>query len=206
MPLEFEYRYYEYDKKKIIKILKNKGGEKKGHYLFKVFNFENPSNKDTSIRIRDEGHRITMTFKEKSNNKIFVNENEIIINDFDEGVNILLGLGLKKKYYFEKMREIWHIKNSEIVFDMSPGIPELMEIESTTKKELLQMISLFDLDNVPHDNTTNCEVYKEKFGIIIPNNIDLTFKNVKKDLTVTKNKKEFNELISIQKKIYNKIK
>ena len=37
----------------------------------------------------------------------FVNENEVIINNFDEGCKILLGLGCVKKYYYEKMREIW---------------------------------------------------------------------------------------------------
>lgn len=32
------------------------------------------------------------------------------------------------------MREIWNISNIEILFDTSPGLTEIMEIESQTKK------------------------------------------------------------------------
>jgi adenylate cyclase class IV len=61
-------------------------------------------------RVRDEGFRTTMTLKEIDPETNFENEKEIIINDFDSGIEILLALGCKKKYYYEKIREIWHVK------------------------------------------------------------------------------------------------
>jgi hypothetical protein len=145
-----------------------------------------------------------MTYKENTN-KEFQNENEVIINDFEQGVNIFLGLGCKKKYYFEKMREIWNISNTEIVFDTSPGLTEIMEIESQTKKELLKIVALLKLDNVEHDTSTNAQLYEELFGIVFTKNIDLTFNTVKSMLKATKNKKDFNKLIEIQHKLYKKI-
>ena len=50
-----------------------------------------------------------------------ISEPEINIDNFDNAVNILLGLGCTTKYYYEKLREIWKIKNSEIVFDINPA-------------------------------------------------------------------------------------
>jgi hypothetical protein len=60
-------------------------------------------------------------YKYSENNQEFEEEDEIIINDFDSAVNILYGLGCTKKYYYEKMREIWKYKNTEFVFDITPG-------------------------------------------------------------------------------------
>jgi predicted adenylyl cyclase CyaB len=204
MPLEYEYRYFDFDKKQILKLLEENGGIQKGHYLFRVMIFTHPLDKTSVIRIRDEGYRITMTYKENTN-KEFQNENEVIINNFDQGVNIFLGLGCKKKYYFEKMREIWNISNTEIVFDTSPGLTEIMEIESNTKKELLKIVLLLKLNNIPHDTSTNAQLYEELFGIVFTKNIDLTFNTVKSMLKPTKNKKDFNKLIETQHKLYKKI-
>lgn len=39
-------------------------------------------------------------------NAKFEDENEINIDNFDTAVDILLGIGCKKKYYYEKIREM----------------------------------------------------------------------------------------------------
>ena len=104
MPLEYEYRYQAgtFDKNIIRSKLQELGAVKHGHWLFRVQVFTNPLVENTPyIRIRDEGYKITMTFKTKGTNE-FCNEHEVIINDFDSGVNIMLGLGCVKRYYYEK--------------------------------------------------------------------------------------------------------
>jgi adenylate cyclase class 2 len=204
MPLELEYEFYDFDKKKIINKLKNLGAKKKGIFIFKVMVFIHPLNVENSyIRIRDEGHRTTLTYKMKDPKSNFENEDEVIIDNFDAGVKILLNLGCKKKYYYEKIREIWTFKNSEIVFDTNPGEPNRMEVESQTKKEL---------DNLTKE--LNLVVNKERydplidlFGLTIPKTVDLRFETVKKDLgsLVKKNKTLFNKLVTDQLELYNKI-
>jgi adenylate cyclase class IV len=206
MPREYEYRYKNFNKKDILKKFKNLGAIKNGHYIFRVQVFMHSNkNINTYIRVRDEGHRITMTTKIKTNNE-FVEENEVIVNDFDEACSILLNVGCKKKYYFEKIREIWILNNIEICFDTNPGRPlDLMEIETNSKKELLKIINQLDLKDVSHDDFIEMDLYKDEFGIIsIPKDIDLTFLNVKKELgkIVTKNKSKFNNLVKEQKKLY----
>jgi predicted adenylyl cyclase CyaB len=210
MPLEFEYRYQEgtFEKNEIIEKLTKLGAVKHGNWIFRVQVFSNKNlNNNPYIRVRDDGFQITMTFKTKSNTE-FVDEQEVTINDFDSGVNIMLGLGCEKKYYYEKLREIWHLGDAEICFDTNPGRYDIMEVETKTKKDLTDTVKLLDLENVPHDDFKDMELYEKPFGIIIPNLIDMTFTTIKKTLgpLVTKNKQNFNKLIKEQIKMFKSIK
>jgi adenylate cyclase class IV len=205
MPKEYEYRFNNYNKKEIITTLKDINAKYFGTFKFRVMVFTDSINSEKYIRVRDEGHRITMTVKNNLTDKFPV-ENEVNINDFDEGINILLAIGCKKKYYYEKYREIWHYKNSEIIFDMNPGIPELMEVESSTKKELDILCKKLELSINNYQGFSNNQVYLDLFGIVIPKSLDLTFKNSKKELKPTKNKEEFIKLVKMQLIEFNKIK
>jgi len=205
MPKEYEYRFNNYDKKDIITKLKELGAKYYGTFKFKVMVFTDQNNSEKYIRIRDEGHRVTMTIKNNLTDK-FPIENEIIINNFDEGINMLLQLNCKKRYYYEKYREIWKYKNSEIIFDMNPGIPELMEVESGTKKELDILCKKLDLNITNYQGFSNNKMYIDLFGITVPKSLDLTFRNVGKELKPTKNKDEFKKLIKIQLSEFKKIK
>lgn len=203
MGIEYEYSFYNFNKKDVINKIKKEKGKKKGTYLFRVQVLIHPlETPGTYIRVRDEGHRITMTYKFKDTKSKFENENEVTVNDFDEAVNILLGIGCTKKYYYEKMREIWNVKKTEIVFDSNPGVPDRMEIESENKNQLNEMVKYFDVK--PEEIS---DKYMELFGFTVPKTIDLTFKNVKKDLLkqVKKNKNEFIKLVDDQLTKYKKI-
>jgi len=205
MPKEYEYRFNTYNKKDIISKLKELGAKYFGTFKFKVMVFVDHNNSEKYIRVRDEGHRVTMTVKNNLTDK-FPIENEVIISDFNEGINILLAVGCKKKYYYEKYREIWNLKNSEIIFDMGPGIPELMEVESIKKKELDDICKKLDLDIKNYQGFSNNKVYLDLFGIIIPKTLDLTFKNALKELKPTKNVEEFKKLVKMQIKEFKKLK
>ena len=203
MPKEFEHAFYDFNKKDIISKIKDMKGKHKGTYLFRVQILVHPLNApDTYVRVRDEGFRITMTYKLHSPKEKYPQEEEIVIDNFDNGVTLLLGLGCKKKYYYEKIREIWDVKNTEVVFDSNPGVDDRLEVESKTLKEMKEMIKIFNLQIIDRQDR-----YMDLFGIVIPKTIDLTFKNVKKDLikTVKKNKEEFIDLVDNQLKKYKKL-
>ena len=155
MPIEYEYQFRNYDKAKLIKEMKHLGAKKKGDYLFRVNVFEHPNKiEDTYIRVRDEGFRITMTYKYQPLNK-FADENEIIIDDFDEAITILNNLGCKTKHYYEKIREIWNLDNCEVVFDTIPCNPEIMEIEAVKKRDLTKLIKTLDLEKYRSQSYNN---------------------------------------------------
>jgi predicted adenylyl cyclase CyaB len=206
MPLEYEYQFYNYDKSTIIKSIKNIGFKKKGQFIFRIMLFTHPLNTPWSyIRIRDEGHRITLTYKTKDPKSKFENEDEVLIDNFNNGVEILFGLGCKKKFYYEKIREIWSVNNNEIIFDINPGAPERMEIETSNKKDLDALTKHLQLTDLIVEKGYNS--LKECFGILLDNNQDLTFLNAKKVLSklVTKNKKQLKKIINDQLILYNKL-
>jgi predicted adenylyl cyclase CyaB len=203
MPKEFEHAFFNFNKKNIISKIKEMNGKCAGIYLFRVQVLFHPLNTvGTYVRVRDEGFRITMTYKFQEPNDKYAQEEEIIIDNFDNAVAILLGLGCKKKYYYEKIREIWHIKNTEFAFDTNPGIDERLEIESKTLKEMKEMINMCNLTVI-----NNPERYMDLFGISMLKPTDLTFKNVKKDLidSVKKNKEQFIKIVDEQLIKYNKL-
>ena len=208
MPIEYEYQFSNYDKPKLIKEMKQLGAKKKGEYLFRVNVFYHPNKiEDTYIRVRDEGFRITMTYKYQPLNK-FADENEIIIDDFDEAITILNNLGCKTKYYYEKIREIWNLENCEVVFDTIPCNPEIMEIEAVKKRDLTRLIKTLDLEKYRSQSYNN-DVLKELFGFTIPKlEKEITFTNSKKLLgkLVTKNKPLFNQIVNEQKEKYKELK
>jgi predicted adenylyl cyclase CyaB len=210
MPLEYEYRYQpsSFNKDDIRDKLKKAGAVRHGHWLFRVQVFSNPNvNNNPYIRVRDDGFQITMTYKVKGN-KDFVNEQEVQINDFETGIKILLGLGCEKKYYYEKLREIWHIGNAEICFDTNPGRHDIMEVEAKTKKGLEKAVKLLGLENVPHDDFKDLELYEKPFGIVLPGSINMKFNTTQKSLgpLVTKSKNNFNKLVNEQTKMFNEVK
>jgi hypothetical protein len=89
---------------------------------------------------------------------------------------------------------------------MNPGIPELMEVESSSKKELDILCKKLDLNINNYQGFSNNNTYLDLFGITIPKSLDLTFKNVLKELKPTKNKEEFNKLVKMQLKEFKKLK
>ena len=207
MSKEYEYSFQDFDKSKIISKLKELKAVYKGTYLFKVQKFKLPNSllpevrNNSRARVRDEGHRITMTIKTTTAD--FDEETELIIDNFENGVALLLQLGCTKHLYLEKIREIWTVQNTEVVFDTPPGYPEIMEIESKTKKQLNKMVKIFGL-TIEKDQKN---LFVELFGIDMKklDKFDnVTFINVKKILTplVTKNIKQFNTLVNAQKTLF----
>ena len=199
-------------KAKIIKLLKKFGAKKQGIYLFRIMKFIPPINdKNASLRIRDEGFRVTITYKEKDPKSKFKKEYEIVIDDFDNGVEILKKLGAKEMYYYEKIREIWNYKNCEIIFDEQPALPTLMEIEykGTYKEKGEKSVNNIAKKlgfNKDHIAKHSSELYKELYGITFKD-VSISYmkmSNIFKKYC-KKNKIGMMKIIQNQLKIYKKI-
>ena len=206
--MEYEYAFKKYNKKKILSKIQKLGGIFFGHFIFKVIVFTHPHDGNkTYIRIRDEGYKCTMTTKTKSSKSNFFMENEVIIDNFNEAEKILYSIGCKKKYYYEKLREIWKIKDTEIIFDIGPGVPEMMEIEAKNKRKLDYIVKCLEVKKNIINNSKYINKYKELYDFYVPPGIDLTFDNVKRKLSkyVKKNKKLFNNLVVENKKLYRSL-
>jgi len=205
MSKEIEKRFFNFDRLEIEQKLKELDAVKKGIYLFKVVQYKaNPPIK--TLRVRDEGFRITFTIKEKTND--YDIENEVIINNFNEMRIMINKLGYKEKYYMEKIREIYDIGESELIFDHYPGLPGYIEIEAPTENELNELIKNFKLD--PNEKFGNFSImYKELYhtGVDDLGYLNISFDNINETIKplVNKNMDLFEKIIEGQKKLMEKV-
>ena len=86
------------------------------------------------LRLRDEGDKVTLTFKEfREKTLTGASEREVRVSDFDETKAILEEVGIKFTTFQESKRETWRLDEVEIVLDEWPWIPRYIEIEGPTE-------------------------------------------------------------------------
>ncbi len=181
MNIEYEATFLEINKREMREKLKRVNAKLiKPEFLQKrvVFNLPNyPDNKaENWIRVRDEKDKITMSFKSINGDKI-ENQKEInlVIDNFQNGVEFLEAIGCKKKSYQETKREVWKLNNVEICIDEWPFLEPFVEIEGKSEKEVIVVSEKLGFD---YSKAWFCEtglIYNKKYGIptkIINNEID----------------------------------
>jgi adenylate cyclase class 2 len=120
--------------------------------------------KNAFLRIRDEGHRTTITYKQFDEDSIDgAKEYEIVVSDFEEAVNIFKESGLVYDTYQESKRENWRLDNVEIMLDEWPWINPYIEIEGKSEEAIRRVAHQlsFNWDQVVFGDVTN--VYKHQY-------------------------------------------
>lgn len=88
--------------------------------------------KNAFVRIRDEGDKVTITYKQFDQLSVDgTKEIEIITSHFEESIALFVAVGLKHGSYQESKRETWQLGKTEIVLDTWPWLKPYIEIEST---------------------------------------------------------------------------
>jgi len=206
MSLEIERRFYTFDRKILEEKIKEIGGIRKGMYNFQSLGFEPPKGYYV-FRLRDEQHRITFTLKEFNKENKYATEDEVIVSDFNKMKIMLEKLGHKKKYFKQKIREIYNIGETELVFDHYPGIPGFIEIESPTEKELFEVADKLNLIKDEPGKGMN-DLYYDLYGIPKDKLIyDLAFDTVYETYKkyIVKNEDLMIKILEGQKKLMEKI-
>jgi adenylate cyclase class 2 len=143
MQVEYEATFENINKAELRKKLKQLNAKLvKPEFKQKRITFNIPVNlagDGEFIRVRDEGDKITMTYKNvdktKSSKDIErIRELNLTINDFDVAVELLDRIGCKRKFYQETLREIWEFNGAEITLDTWPFLEPIIEIEGKDEK------------------------------------------------------------------------
>jgi adenylate cyclase, class 2 len=93
--------------------------------------------KEAYIRVRDEGDRITLTYKQFDALSVDgAKEIETTIGSFEDTVRIFEAVGLKARSLQETKRETWQWGKVEIVLDEWPWLDPYIEIEGENEKTL----------------------------------------------------------------------
>tara|TARA_B100000424_G_C22931634_1_gene495562 strand:+ start:1278 stop:1943 length:666 start_codon:yes stop_codon:yes gene_type:complete len=161
--------------------------------------------KNGFVRVREESNKnVKITCKQFGKSK-YATEHEISVSqNYEQTIEFLKQCGLIMKSQIETTREKWkHPKVNEIVFDTWPGIPEFMEVDCKTEKNLQYILKKLD---IPHKNILYSGVdtlYKEYYGIskhqLNNKTPSLTYNNVNKELKIKKGKSMLNKIAKTYK-------
>lgn len=92
------------------------------------------------IRIRDEGDKITLTFKRRADASAStidsVKEIEVEVSDFDTTVTLFSEAGWRYTTFQESKRETWQLDNTEVVIDQWSWLDPYIEIEGQSEKDI----------------------------------------------------------------------
>lgn len=95
--------------------------------------------KNAFLRIRDEGDRTTVTFKQFDENSLTgAKELAIEVSDFDTTLQILKQFDLEHRTFQESKRETWKYGDVEVVIDEWPWINSYIEIEGESEDSVRQ--------------------------------------------------------------------
>lgn len=122
--------------------------------------------KKSYARVRDEGNRITMSYKHLDSLSLSgMKEICLEVNDYDEAINFLQACGLKVKAAQESYREEWELDGVEITIDTWPWIPSYIEIEGPSEAEVKRVATKlgFQMKNALYGAVD--EVYKVYYDI-----------------------------------------
>lgn len=93
--------------------------------------------KHAFARVRDEGDRIVLTYKNHHDNTLTGTEElNVEVSDYEQTIAILKACGLHAKSDEDSYRESWKLGNVEIDIDTWPWIPSYVEIEGETTSDV----------------------------------------------------------------------
>ncbi len=173
MQTEYEATFINIDKDEVREKLKSVGAVLvKPEGLMKRYTFNLPEGvdlKDRFVRVRDEGDKITLSFKIVGEHgmKNIEDQKEICfkIDNFDKGIEFLKELGCKEKAFQESKREIWKICETEICIDEWPFLEPFVEIEGPSEQEVKDVSQKLGFN---YSQAMFCAVgtiYAKKYGV-----------------------------------------
>jgi len=168
MQTEFEATFYPVNPDDIRHKLKEAGAVLVyPEYLMKrvVFNPPKPA-PFAWLRVRQEADKTTMSYKMVNGNKIEdQKEIQLVIDDFQKGIDFLTEIGAEKKSYQETKRELWKMDGAEITIDIWPGLKPLVEVEAGNEEEVKRMSEKLGFDYSQAYFGAVDGIYEKELGI-----------------------------------------
>lgn len=103
--------------------------------------------KDSYARVRDEGDRVTMTYKQFDDLSLHgAKEVEFEVSDYEKAIEFLEQLGLKANSAQETRRETWRLGEAEIMLDEWPWLNPYIEIEAESEEAVREAATILGFD------------------------------------------------------------
>lgn len=119
--------------------------------LMKRVNFDYPDRRlnaiDGWIRVRDEGDKVTLAYKQLTDRTIEgTKEVQVVVDDFQGTAAFLKAIGLNQENFQETKRESWKLDGVEIELDEWPWIKPFVELEGQSEEQLRLVATKLGLD------------------------------------------------------------
>ncbi len=158
MNAEIEVKFLDVDHDKVRSALEAIGAQcEQPMRLMRRMTFDNTSmkTKGAFARVRDEGQRVTMTYKQFDDLTIHgTREIELIVDNFDEAIAFMNAIDdhWLRKSFQESRRETWRVGEVEVVLDEWPWLRPYIEIEGPSVKAVANIAQKlgFDMAHAVH--------------------------------------------------------
>ncbi len=99
------------------------------------------------IRVRDEGDKVTLTYKQFSSFSIDgAQEVEVVTSSFEDTIKIFTAIGLQVVSIQESKRETWRSSECEVVLDEWPWLDPYIEIQASQESVVKDTAEKLGLD------------------------------------------------------------
>lgn len=105
------------------------------------------TDKDGFLRVRDEGNRTTMTYKQFDDMSIDgVKEVEVETSDYEITLELLAQIGMTPTSVQETKRETWRLGDVELMIDEWPWLQPFVEIEGESEAAIRAVAERLEFD------------------------------------------------------------
>lgn len=177
MQYEIEVKFLGVDHDDVRRRLKQRGAHlDQPMRLMRRTVFDLPANderKDAHLRVRDEGYRVTMTYKCYDDDLSVdgTQEIETTVGDFDTTVMLLQAAGMQPKSTQESKREAWTFGDCEVVLDEWPWLKPYIEIEGPSVSALKKAAKALGFDWQKAVTGSTTAAYRSEYDI--PREVDM---------------------------------
>jgi adenylate cyclase class 2 len=123
------------------------------------------------------------------------------LSNYEAGLRMSYDLGLEKRHYLEKLREVWRVGANEVIFDVYPGLPPFVVVEGPDEEGIRGLAA--ELGLVGEARGTSVEdLYLQHHGIPPGLPAELTFGDAGLTLgpLVARGRDLFEERLSAQRR------
>lgn len=170
MDIEYEAKFLNIEKDEMRQRLEKAGAKLvRPEYMQRRIPFHLPKekqNKNSWLRVRDEGDKITLSLKIIDGEGI-EGQKEICleVDNFDNSVKLLEAIGCESKSYQETKRELWKLDDAEVTIDEWPFLEPFIEIESSSEDSVKKVAEKLGFNYADGIFGGVGKLYKMKYGI-----------------------------------------
>lgn len=161
---EYEVKVLGISPIEIIQTLRSLGAKETPEVLMRRYVFDFSTGVIEWLRLRDDGSKVTLTYKHKEKGNTRVGrtiEIETEVGDFDKTATILKKLPFQAIYYQENKRHLFTLDEIEFSLDTWPKIDPFLEVESHNKSKINQGLKLLGLEGKDSGDKDIKEIYDE---------------------------------------------